>query len=154
MTDKIEKYKALANFMKIDGLMMFISGEGALHTQAAEAILDLISMIETKVCSETMPNPEPDDKDRMIEIYNQYNELGLSLFQSSGMPLLCITADLATINISLSTEEENGFAMYQGDYGETQGITLKPSIDRDDAVRIAGLLMAWAGLDSLHGGKK
>lgn len=99
---------------------------------------------------------EGDDRS---EIFDKYYQLGSLLFEAKNAETtINIVCELADVHVGLSTETNEtdnnfwGLAIYQGDKGETEGVTLLPVIDRDDACRLAGMLMAWADCDAVQGG--
>lgn len=87
-----------------------------------------------------------------MEILESYKQIGLQLFDLQDYSEIRIPCEAGTIIIGLDCDSARTLSIRQqvGDGTLTNDIGLYPSIDRNDAMRLAGILMAWAYLDDLH----
>lgn len=90
------------------------------------------------------------------EIQECYYKIGINIFKLLDYSEVRIPCEAGTLIIGLDCDSAKTLSIRQmvGDGTLTNDIGLYSSIDRNDAMRLAGILTAWADLDELHGEKQ
>lgn len=91
--------------------------------------------------------------DKNSEILDNWHKIGTAFFKDKACPEIGITTELQKITVCSSVTCAEGELVIFGttDDGEVTGnITFLPEIDRNDAFRLAGLLMAWGDSERIH----
>lgn len=94
-----------------------------------------------------------DSADYRSEIMNCYNKIGASIFKLSDYSEIRIPCEAGTLIVGLDPDaESNTLSIRQmlKDGELTNDIGLYACIDRNDAMRLAGILTAWADCDEFH----
>lgn len=100
-------------------------------------------------------------EDVIYRIFDCYYQIGQGLFGENGHGTeLLITCEAGTLNVGFAdSEKQSSFSVKQslddgGSPPATQDLQFYSCVDRDNAVRLAALLMAWADCDKIHGIKE
>ena len=93
------------------------------------------------------------EMDRRSEIVDRYYAIGEKLFSEPTCTEVRLTLELSTLCVAQqATHSENALGIWAVSDGDDTGlIQLLPEIDRNDAFRLAGLLMAWGDSERVHG---
>jgi len=90
------------------------------------------------------------------EIQECYYKIGMNLFKLQDYSEVRIPCEAGTLIVGLDVDSEAttiSIRQMAKDNTLVNDIGLYPAIDRNDAMRLAGILTAWADLDELHGKK-
>jgi hypothetical protein len=92
-----------------------------------------------------------EEMDKRSTIVDRYYAIGEKLFAEPTCQELKITLELGTLSVAQSCHTyENALDIWRDDRNDLSCITLTPELDRDDAFRLAGLLMAWGDSERVH----
>lgn len=100
-----------------------------------------------------------EQNDKRSDIFANYYRIGQGFFSAADYNELRLTVEAGDINVGLDGTSScegkhfNAKQYLKGTDKWDEGILLYAAIDRNDAVRLSGLLMAWADNDKLHGEK-
>ena len=96
-----------------------------------------------------------EEMDKRSEIVDRYYAIGEKLFSEPTCQELKITLELGTLSVAQSFHTyENALDIWRDNRDDLSCITLTPDLDRDDAFRLAGLLMAWGDCERIHSNQK
>lgn len=94
-----------------------------------------------------------EEMDKRSEIVDRYYAIGEKLFSEPTCTEVRLTLELSTLCVAQRiTDADNGLGIWAEVEGDDTGvISFLPEIDRNDAFRLAGLLMAWGDCERIHG---